>query len=97
MQNLMKLPLPNINIDAYYRITGKFGEYYIWRMGRLNVLAFFNLAFRPWLRMTGTGHSPCRLILAIFNLAILAKIRQIAKLKLSPNFPVIRYFVLLLL
>ncbi len=28
-----------------YRITGKFGEYYIWRMSRLNILAFFNLAF----------------------------------------------------
>ncbi len=27
-----------------YRITGKFGEYYIWRMSRLNILAFFNLA-----------------------------------------------------
>ncbi len=30
-------------------------------------------------------------MLVIFNLAILAKIRQIAKLKRSPNFPVIRY------
>ncbi len=45
---------------VYYRITGKFGEYYIWRMSRLNVLAIFNLAFRAWLRVTGTGHSPCK-------------------------------------
>ncbi len=50
----------------------------IWRVlylanGPFERIGVFNLAFRAWLRMTGMGHSPCRLILAIFDLPKFAK------------------------
>ncbi len=38
-----------------------------------------------------TLHPPENFNLAVFNLAINGQIRQIAKLKLPPNFPVMRY------
>ncbi len=39
----MNIAVLHLRIENY-RITGKFGEYYIWRMSHVNVIGGFNLA-----------------------------------------------------
>ncbi len=63
--------------NFYYRITGKFDEYCIWRMSHLNVIGGY-LASQAWLLYTALTLRPLEnLNLAVFNLAINSQIRQI--------------------
>ena len=63
-----------------YRITGKFGKYYIWRMSHLNVIGGFQFG------VSGVDTTALTLLPPEnFNLAINGQIRQIANLKLPPN------------
>ncbi len=85
--------------DEYLKVT-----YLIWRVpynGKIwRVLYLANEPFeRNWRILIWRGyystdvalHPPENFNLAVFYLAINGQIRQIAKLKLPPNFPVLRY------
>ena len=89
-----------------YRIAGKFGEHYIWRISRWKIFGDFNfsddLPAGQASRLSSCTYLKYRYRYAcaatkgwrVFNLTTLTQIRQTAKINSSPNFPAIRYLTL---
>ena len=88
---------------SYYRIAGKFGEHYIWRISQWKMFGNFNFGDDLPVGLA-SRLSPCTYIMLryryacattkdwrVFNLTTLTQVRQTAKINSLPNFPAIRY------
>ena len=89
-----------------YRIAGKFGEHYIWRISQWKIFGDFNFGDDLPAGLA-SSLSSCTYVTyryryacaatkdwRVFNLTTLTQIRQTAKINSSPNFPAIRYISL---
>ncbi len=82
----------------YYRITGKFGEYYIWRMSLLSQAWLLQMTLRPHfnfvvsMALLTLTLNKVRVVIVNFILIW----RSSVKFAKSPSFPVIRYIHLYL-
>ena len=82
-----------------YRIAGKFGEHYIWRISQWKIFGDFNFGDDLPARLNSRTYKMYRYRHAcaatkdwrVFKLTTLTQIRQTAKINSSPNFPAIRY------